>query len=149
MMQRLRMTIAVNPCWDERREQQTKGRQEDGGEHPDIMMIRHRSRGPHTVIGSRCSGCVSTHVVEQPIEIGPSLKVVVLGVGNAAEHREIADLAERLVAFLKPGRQYVEGSPADSRPNENRMLETVFIGMFRSDQDLRSGNAQHGSFMHP
>jgi len=73
---------------------------------------------------------VSRHVVNQPVEIRPSLKVVVLRVSNASEHREVAHLPYYLISSFQPRREHVSGALANSHSNKNGCFTPFSSGCF-------------------
>jgi hypothetical protein len=70
------------------------------------VMVRHRRGDPRSKWNGGYAASVARQVVQQPIEIGLVLKVIIFGVRIALQHRRVASDQLRLnVALLDPSRQ--------------------------------------------
>src|SRR5712675_2611458 len=94
---------------DENREH----RETDRGEDSHLRAIRHRRRDPVAVCDDGRSSRHPRHPVEQPVEVGPALEVVVFGALDSFEHREHAREAIALIALTEPFVDHEDRAAAD------------------------------------
>src|ERR1700730_11079392 len=114
------MPLAVASREQKTDREQREQRHEDRRENQDLRSMRNRRRRPIFEGNRRYVRRGAGEIVEQPVEVGPALKIIVARALHTREQSRIAVRSLGLVALGQPNIEYVDGAATEFELDQYR-----------------------------